>query len=342
MRVALLGISQAGKRTLFTLLTGRKVPDGRKEDESVEGHAPVRDPRVDVIASLAKPERTKYAETVFLLCPDISEGSGDRFWLETARRCELLCMVVRAFSTESVYHPRGTVDPKRDRANLETELLLADLELVEKRLERIAKERRAGQTHLQAVEERTLLKCKQAIEAEQKPGTLKLDTEEQASLRSLGLLTLKPVIWVYNVDEKDVKEGGLDPVTISCKIEQEIMAIEDPEERRQYLAELGLTSPGVDRMNRAVYDTLGLMSFYTMGEDEVRAWTILKGSVAPTAAGKIHTDIERGFIRVEVIKYDDLVAAGSESAVKAHGKVQLKGKDYVIEDGDICNFRFNV
>ena len=161
-------------------------------------------------------------------------------------------------------------------------------------------------------------------------------------MRSLGLLSLKPVLWTYNVDEKDVKDGGLDPVTISCKIEQEITAIEDAEERKQYLAELGLTSPGVDRMNRAAYDTLGLMSFYTMGEDEARAWTIRKGSTAPVAAGKIHTDIERGFIRVEVVKYDDLLAAGSEAAVKAQGKIQLKGKDYIIEDGDICNFRFNV
>jgi len=342
MKIALLGLPQAGKRTLFTLLTGRKVPDSRKEDESLEGHAPVRDPRVDTITAIVKPQRTKYAETVFLLCPDVNEGSNERFWLETARRCELLCMVVRAFSSEIVYHPRGTVDPKRDRANLETELMLADLELVDKRLERIGKEKRAGQNHLQAVEERTLLKCKQAIESEQKPGTLKLDVEESTSMRSLGLLTLKPIIWTYNVDEKDVKNDGVDPVTISCKIEQEIMAIEDAEERKQYLMEMGLTSPGIDRMNRAAYDTLGLMSFYTMGEDEVRAWTIRKGSTAPTAAGKIHTDMERGFIRVEIVKYNDLISAGNESAVKAQGKIQLKGKDYVIEDGDICNFRFNV
>ncbi|OGV67817.1 MAG: hypothetical protein A2283_22455 [Lentisphaerae bacterium RIFOXYA12_FULL_48_11] len=342
MKVALLGLSQAGKRTLFTLLTGRHVPESRKEDECVEGHAPVRDPRVDTISAMVKPQKTKYADTVFSLCPDISEGSNERFWLETARRCELICMVVRSFSSDVVYHARGTVDPARDRANLETELMLADLELVEKRLERIGKEKRAGQNHLQVVEERTLQKCKQAIESEQKPGTLKLDQEENASLRSLGLLTLKPVIWAYNVDEKDVKDDGVDPVTISCKIEQEIMAIEDAEERKQFLEGLGLSSPGIDRMNRAVYDTLGLMSFYTMGADEVRAWTIRKGSVAPVAAGKIHTDIERGFIRVEIIKYDDLISAGSESAVKAQGKIQLKGKDYVIEDGDICNFRFNV
>lgn len=342
MKVALLGLPQAGKRTLFTLLTGRHVPESRKEDESVEGHALVRDPRVDTISAMVKPQKTKYAETIFMLCPDIGEGSNERFWLEAARRSELLCMVVRSFSSDAVYHTRGTVDPGRDRANLETELMLADLELVEKRLERIGKEKRAGQTHLQEVEERTLQKCKQAIESEQKLGTMKLDQEESASLRSLGLLTLKPVIWAYNVDEKDVKNEGIDPVTISCKIEQEIMAIEDLEERKQFLEGLGLSSPGIDRMNRAVYDTLGLMSFYTMGEDEVRAWTIRKGSFAPVAAGKIHTDIERGFIRVEIIKYDDLISTGSESAVKAQGKIQLKGKDYVIEDGDICNFRFNV
>jgi ribosome-binding ATPase YchF (GTP1/OBG family) len=152
---------------------------------------------------------------------------------------------------------------------------------------------------------------------------------------------MKPILWAWNVDEGDVKDGGT-PFTIACKIEQEIMEIEQPEERAAYLKEIGLFSSGVDRVNAAAYDALGLMSFYTMGPDEVRAWTVRKGSLAPTAAGKIHSDIERGFIRAEVVKYDDLVALGSENAVKLAGKALVKGKDYIIADGDICNFRFNV
>lgn len=342
MKVALLGYSQAGKRTLFTLLTGRHIPPGRKETESIEGLAPVRDPRVDDIARLVNPEKTKYAETVFVLCPDVQDGDMVRSWMEPARVCDLLGLVVRAFKSESVYHPKGSVDPTRDRANLEAELLLADLELLEKRLERIGKEKKAGQTPAQVLEEKTLVRCRQAIEAGTKLGGLTLEPHELAAIRSLNLFALKPVLWAYNVDEGDVREEGTDPFTVACKIEQEIMGIEDPGERKEYLASLGLTSLGLDRMNRAAYDAMGLMSFYTMGKDEVRAWTIRKGTLAPVAAGKIHSDIERGFIRADVIKYDELMALGSESAVRAHGKALLKGKDYVIEDGDICEFRFNV
>jgi hypothetical protein len=165
---------------------------------------------------------------------------------------------------------------------------------------------------------------------------------ELASVRSLGLMCLKPFLWVYNVDEADVHEDGHDPVTIACLIEKEIMEIQDPAERQAYLDDMGLKSSGVDRMSRAVYDALGLMSFYTMGKDEVRAWTVAKGATAPEAAGKIHTDMQRGFIRAEIIKFNDLVEAGSEAEVKSRGKLDLKGKDYVMQDGDICSFLFNV
>ena len=341
MKVALLGYAQAGKRTLFSLLTGRSIPPGRKETESVEGMAPVRDPRVDAIARVAKPVKTKYAETAFVLCPDIQEGSNERPWMDPARQCDLMCLVVRAFKSESVYHPKGSVDAARDRGGLEAELLLADLELIEKRLERIGKEKRARQTPAQMLEEKTLGRCHQAIEAGTKLGGLALEPHEAGIVRSLNLFILNPVLWAYNVDESDVREDVADVLTIACKIEQEIMGIENADERQEYLAALGVASSGLDRMNRAAYAAMGLMSFYTMGKDEVRAWTIRKGSTAPVAAGKIHSDMERGFIRAEVIKYNDLMALGSESAVKAHGKALLKGKDYVIEDGDICEIRFN-
>jgi hypothetical protein len=345
MKIALLGLPQSGKRTLFSLLTGREVSDHRGEGESIEGVASIRDPRVDIIAGIARPEKIKYAENKIVLCPDLAVGTGKREWLDAARRCDLLCMVVRAFTSDRVYHPDGSVDAGRDRGILTTELLLADLELIEKRLERIEKEKKAGKTAAQVKEEQTLLKCRDAIEAEKNISTLDLDEEELASVKSLNLVTLMPLLWVYNVDEDKIAsspdEDG-DVFAVSALIEKDIMGMEDAEERREYLEALGLSSSGLDRLNAAAYDKLGLMSFYTMGKDEVRAWTIRKETAAPAAGGKIHSDIERGFIRVEIIRYDDLLAAGSEAAVKAQGKALLKGKDYVIEDGDICNFRFNV
>jgi ribosome-binding ATPase len=342
MKAALLGMPEAGKSTLFTLLTGRAVPPSRKETEALEGKAPVRDERVDVMSRIVQPERKKYAETEFVLCPDVSAGSEKREWLEAAKKCDLLCMVVRAFLDPSVYHPDGSVSPERDKGHLAMELLLADLEITDKRLERIEKEKRSGQTPAQALEESALLKCKKALEKEQVLLQAGLDEKEIVALRTLELVTLKPVVWVWNVDEKDVREDAVNPITIACQIEKEIMELQDAAERQAYLKDLGLASSGVDRTNRAVYDTLGLMSFYTSGKDEVRAWTVRKGSVAPVAAGKIHTDIQRGFIRVEIMKYDDLVELGSEAAVKQSGRLETKGKDYVIQDGDICHFLFNV
>jgi ribosome-binding ATPase len=345
MKIALLGLPQSGKRTLFSLLTGREVSEHRGEGESIEGVAPIRDPRVDYLAELMQPNKVTYAENKVVLCPDIMEGTGKREWLDAARRCDLLCLVVRAFTSERVYHPAGSIDAGRDRRTLNTELLLADLELIEKRLERIAKEKKSGRTPAQLKEEQTLAKCRDAVEQEINLGSLEFDPEELESVKSLNLVTLMPLLWVYNVDEDKVAEGqsGTEQsFTVSALIEKEIMAMDDPTERREYMEAIGLNSSGLDRLNAAAYDALGLMSFYTMGKDEVRAWTIRKGTAAPAAGGKIHSDIERGFIRVEVVKYDDLTVAGSEAAVKAQGKALLKGRDYIIEDGDICNFRFNV
>jgi len=345
MKVALLGFTQSGKKTFFSLLTGRKVsPGGRKEDEAIEGVAPIRDPRVDVLAGIFKPERTKYAENTILLCPDVDSKDAKRLWLETARKCDMICFLVRDFSSAEVYHPLGSVDANRDRNSLETEIAIADLEMIEKRLERISKEKKAGQNQAQIEEEKTLLKIKEKVEKDMHLPSGSLDKQELDSVRSLNLLTLKPLIFAYNVDEDSLaKQSKKDDrsLVISCRIEEEIMAL-NKEDRETYLKDLGVSSSGLDRLNRTIYDSLGLMSFYTVGPDEVRAWTIRKGAAAPEAAGKIHSDIERGFIRAEIIKYDDLVAAGSEAAVKSQGKMQLKGKDYIIEDGDICHFRFNV
>lgn len=346
MKIGILGYSQSGKKSLFTLLTGRTVPAGRKEQECVEGVALVRDPRVDTLSRIVQPQKTRYADTMAVLLPDLEQGSKDRHWLEAARRCELLCVVVRAFESESVYHPSGSVDAARDRSDLETELLLADLELAEKRLDRLRREKRAGQTPAQALEESVLEKCRECVEAGTPLRTLGLDEHQMKAIYSLGFLTMSPVLWTYNVDDRHITDNPWkdqkDTFVVSCLIEQEIASLQDENERREYMQSIGLTSSGLDRLNSAAYDMLGLMSFYTVGKDEVRAWTIRKGMRAPEAAGKIHSDIERGFIRADVIKFDDLVAAGGEEALRKAGKEQLRGKDYVIEDGDICHFRFSV
>jgi len=343
MKIALLGLAQSGKKTLFSLLTGRPVPASRKPGEAVEGVAPIHDSRVDALSELFQPNKTTYAENQFVLCPDVTASSTSRQWLDPARRCDLLCLVVRAFDSPEVFHPSGSVDPERDRTMIESELLLADMALVDTRLQRLAKEQKGGRTQAQALEEDILRRFNAALEEEKFLSSVPLEPHEEQAIKSLDLVTRIPLICAYNVAEDEIgKDFGPGVFTISCEIEGEIAGIEDPAERREFMDELGIAEPSLDRINAALYDALGLMSFYTTGKDECRAWTIRKGSKAPIAGGKIHSDIERGFIRVEIMKFDDLIALGSEQKVKQAGKMQLHGKDYVVEDGDICHFLFNV
>jgi GTP-binding protein YchF len=350
MRIALMGLENSGKRSFFAMLTGRggvlsskKMPP-IKEGEAVEGVAAIYDERVDILGKMFKPERIKYAENHIVLCPNMVFDSQKKEWIDVARRCDLLCIVIRDFSAAEVFHPQGNVDAARDRAAIESELLLTDLELIEKRLERIDREKKSETTPQQAIEEAALKKLKSHIENHTKLVVPQLSNDELLNIRSLSLFIMKPVIWAYNVDENRVAEKRplKNEFNLSCKLEEELMALENEDERKAFMKELGIEKSGLDRLNAAAYSEMGLMSFYTVGSDEVRAWTIKKGTRAPEAGGKVHTDIERGFIRAEIIKYDDLIAAGSEAAAKAQGKMQLKGKDYIIEDGDICHFRFNV
>ncbi len=343
MKIAILGLAQTGKKTLFTLLTSRPVPDGRKPGEAIEGVAPINDSRVGALSDLYQPQKTTYAENQFVLCPDITDSSTSRLWMDPARRCDLLCLLIRSFDSPDVFHPSGSVDADRDRSMIETELLLADMQLVETRLKRLTKEMKNNPTPEQILEEGILQRCNTALEEEQFLSTVKLDPDEERAIRSLDFVTRIPLLYAYNVSEDDIgKDFGSGVFTISCEIENEIAGIDEEEERLEFMEAMGIAEPSLDRINAALYDALGLMSFYTSGEDECRAWTIRKDSTAPVAGGKIHSDIERGFIRVEVMKYDDLMALGSEQGVKQAGKMQLNGKDYVIEDGDICHFLFNV
>lgn len=341
MKIALIGLPQAGKRTLFTLLTGRPVPESRKPGETVEGIAHVRDPRIDALVGIFQPKKTTYAENNFVLCPDATTGGESYEWLEAARRCHLVCLVVRAFEGDGVYHPGGSVDPTRDRDNLEAELLLADMELVEKRLERLARESKSGLKPEQEREKAVLDKAMACLEESRPLRELTLDESERATVRSLDLVTFLPVLTVYNVSEEDLTKDTPDGASVSCLIEGEIAAIDDDGERAEFMEALGLESPGLDRVNAAAYDALGLMSYYTVGEDECRAWTIRKGASAPEAGGAIHSDIERGFIRAEVMGYDDFIDAGSEAEARNRGTLSTRGRDYIVEDGDIMHFLHN-
>jgi ribosome-binding ATPase len=324
-------------------LTGRAVKSERRPNELVEGNAPIRDGRVDRLCELYQPKSKVYAINRFVLCPDAAVGGESYEWLAAAAKCDLLCLVLRAFDSEQVYHPAGSVDAERDRVNIETELILSDLQIVEKRLERIAKESRAGLSPEQKLEQQTLEQCRELLESERPLLEGQFEPQQLAVLRNLSFVTNKPLLKVCNVSEDDLaRDFGPDSISVSCLIEQEISELESVDEQREYMQSLGLSSSGVDRVNAASYDALGLMSFYTTGKDECRAWTIRKGSPAPVAGGKIHSDIERGFIRVEVMKFDDLIAAGSEQKLKEKGLLQTRGKDYIIEDGDICHFLFNV
>jgi len=341
VKIALIGLPQAGKKTLFHLLTGKRPPEVRKPGEVLEGMASIRDERVDALARVCSPQKTTYAQNHFVLCPDASAGSYD--WLSAARRCQLVCIVARAFESDQLYHPDGSVDPSRDCENLEAELLLADMEIIENRLARLEKEGRTGLRDEQKREEEALKICLPALEAGKRLADVALEEHQLGAIHSLDLVTLLPLLRVYNVSEDQLEQDYGEGVTpVSCKIEQEIMEMEDPAERAEYIEALGVTESGLDRVNAGSYDALGLMSFYTAGEDECRAWTIPKNSLAPVAGGKVHSDIERGFIRAEVIKLDDYVEAGSEAAARNAGKIQTRGRDYVVEDGDVIHFLFSV
>lgn len=336
MQIALIGLPLAGKKTLFRLLTGQGVPPTRRPVDIVHGHAPIRDPRVDELAAICKPQKVVYAVNDFVLCPDASTGADTRAWLDAARRCDLICLVLGAYAG-------STGQPQRDREALESELLLADMALIETRLTRLEKETRAHRAPPEkAIEERALTRAMEALSNGSRLQDAALSPPEKAAIKSLHLLTCIPLLPAYNVAEDALTAGEPQRVNVSARLEEEISRIDDAAERREYLQAMGIERPGIDRMNAAAYDALGLMSFYTIGPDEVRAWTIRKGSLAPTAGGKVHTDIERGFIRVEVIKYEDFLCAGSEKAARDQGKMQIKGKDYALEDGDICHFLFNV
>ena len=356
MKAALLGLMQSGKSTIFSAISGKAIPmAGLNAIE--EAIVPVPDERLLWLEELYQPKKRVHATMDVLDLPGFSftdehGRTAARRLIGQIRTVDMLVLVVRAFEDPSVPPYRNSVSPKRDLAELQTELLLADLELVTTRIEKLEKQvTKPTKTQAQDKAELALQKrLQEAIEAE-KPISSVVQTEDELTIiKSLGFLTLKPMAVVINVGENDLAKtfdlgevmGGSVPVVTMCaKLEHELAQL-DEESRATFMSDLGIKESAAEKFVKICYSALGLISFLTVGSDEVRAWPIRKGTIAVDAAGKVHSDIKRGFIRAETMAYDDLKTLGDEKAVKAAGKMRLEGKEYVVKDGDIINFRFNV
>jgi len=367
LSIGIVGLPNVGKSTLFNALSGASVlaanyPFATK-DPNV-GVVPVPDERLDRLAALFRPKKTTHAALEFVDIAGLvrgaskGEGLGNQF-LANIREVDAVAHVLRCFSDPDVVHVDGAVDPVRDRDVVETELMLKDLETLEKKRERRAKDAKApGKPGEEAKADLALYdKLKAALDAGRPARAVPLNDDEKPRARELFLLTSKPVLYVANVDEAQLQRLDSDPlvrkvaalaekegarwVAICSKVEAEIQQLPE-QERAEFLAHAGLSEPGLNKLVREGFELLGLASYFTVGEDECRAWVIKKGMRAPQAAGVIHTDFERGFIRAEVATYDDFVAHGGELGAKEAGKLRLEGKDYVVRDGDVIHFRFNV
>lgn len=356
MKAALIGLLQSGKSTILSAVSGRALPaPGTVVIE--EAIVPVPDARLDWLTDYYKPKKTVHATIDCLDVPgfnfaDEHGRAAARRLINQIRTVDMLVMVVRAFDDPSVPAYRNSVNPARDLAELKTELLLADLELVTTRIEKLEKQvHKPTKTQAQDKIELALQKkLQEAIEAE-KPISSAIETEaELRTIKSLGFLTLKPMAIAVNVGEDDPNakidlgqdaESPVPAVSICAKLEHELAQL-DEESRGEFMADLGLSESATGKFVAGCYGAMGLISFLTVGKDEVRAWTIKDGTIAHDAAGKVHTDIKRGFIRAETFAYDDLVEHGDEKALKAAGKIRLEGKEYVVQDGDVISFRFNV
>jgi GTP-binding protein YchF len=355
LRVGLLGLPSSGKTTLFQLLTSaREAPRTHGKVEANVGISRVPDERLDRLTALFHPERRVPATVEFA---DMAAGRGDaRSLLDVTayRNADAVLQVVRAFRDPAVPHPRTTIDPARDARLVEDELILADLGVVERRLERLDKDLKKSPSADLRREQAVLRRCQQWLEDGRALRTLGLEHDDANQLRGFQLLSAKPMLIVVNLDEADAARSAdaarlpaLAPVLadfgaaatgVCAKIELEIAAL-DAVDAAAFLADLGLYESGLDRIIRAAYDLLGYISFFTVGEDECRAWSIPRGTPAPLAASAIHSDIQRGFIRAEVVHCDRLLARRSLAACRDHGELRLEGKDYVVADGDVINFR---
>lgn len=352
LSIGIVGLPNVGKSTLFTALTNKGGLAANYPFATIEpnvGMVPVPDKRLARLAEIDHPAQIVPAMVEFVDIAGLvagasqGEGLGNQF-LANIRECDAICEIVRYFSDPDVIHVSGKVDAESDVETIKTELILADIATIEKAMPRIEKEAKRDKEKAKKLD--VMKRAFDALNDGHRVRTIGLTDEETAELYDLHLLTMKPFLYVANVDEDQLNSDlgtidGLTPVKISAKVESELIDLEE-DEREEYLEELGIEESGLERLVRETYHLLGLQSYFTSGEKETRAWTIHIGDTAPKAAGVIHSDFERGFIKAETASYDDYVALNGEAGCRAAGKLRQEGKDYIVQDGDIITFKFNV
>ena len=363
MKAGIVGLPNVGKSTLFNCLSNAKAQSANFPFCTIEpniGVVNVPDVRLEKLEELVNPERVVPATVEIVDIAGLvrgaskGEGLGNQF-LANIRETDAIIHVLRCFDNDNIIHVDTTIDPIRDKETIDIELQLKDLETVEKRLERVKRTAKTGNKEAQA-ELEILLKIQEVLLQGQSVRTIEFSEKEDEFVKTLQMITSKPVLYVCNVDENSAVSGNAyvdkvkeavanedaEIIILAVGTEADINELDDYEERQIFLEDIGLSEPGASKLIRAAYKLLNLQTYFTAGVKEVRAWTINIGDTAPQAAGVIHTDFEKGFIRAEVIKYNDYVALGSETKVKEAGKLSVEGKEYIVQDGDMMNFRFNV